>query len=86
MPRTTLRVDRKGSVTLPKELRETYGIEPGDTLELVDIGGAFILSPRLSTLDDIASRLSRQFAGRGATLASMLAALREEREKPQTAS
>ena len=32
----TTRVTNKGQTTIPKELRERYGIEPGDTVEWIE--------------------------------------------------
>jgi len=77
----TLQVAQRGVVTLPKSLREQYGIEPGDELTLLDIGGVFVLSPRRSEIDRLTDRLAAELRGRGETLESMLQAVREVREK-----
>lgn len=77
----TVRVAQRGLVTLPKVLREAYGIRPGDWLAFLDLGGVFILSPRPSEVDVIADRLAQEWESRGETLESMLQALREERER-----
>lgn len=42
--------------TLPKTLREAYGIRPGDTMTLLDLDGVFVLSPRRSEVDAIADK------------------------------
>lgn len=44
MERTIL-VRKRGTLTLPAELREKYGIKPGDTFHLVDLDGVFIYLP-----------------------------------------
>lgn len=81
MSQVTLQVAQRGLVTLPKSLREQYGIEPGDELTLLDIGGVFVLSPRRSEIDRLVDRLAEELRGRGETLESMLQAVREVREK-----
>ena len=41
----TVQVRQRGTLTLPAELHENYGIEPGDTFRLVDLDGIFVLTP-----------------------------------------
>jgi len=79
MRTVTLRVAQRGLITLPKALRETYGISPGDTLTLLDLGGVFVLAPRPSEVDAIADWLADRWQAQGETLETMLQALREER-------
>jgi bifunctional DNA-binding transcriptional regulator/antitoxin component of YhaV-PrlF toxin-antitoxin module len=75
----TLQVAQRGLLTLPKSLREAYGIAPGDTMTLLDLGGVFVLAPRPSEVDAIADRLAARWEAQGETLETMLQALREER-------
>jgi AbrB family looped-hinge helix DNA binding protein len=77
----TVRVAQRGVVTLPKSIREAYGLQPGDTLTLLDLGGALLLSPRRSEVDALAERITKALTERGETLESMLHTLREERER-----
>ena len=77
----TLQLAQRGLITLPKPLRDEYGLNTGDTLTLIDIGGVFVLSPYPSQIDQITARISEQLSERGETLESMLAALREVREE-----
>ncbi|MGC9523522.1 MAG: AbrB/MazE/SpoVT family DNA-binding domain-containing protein [Anaerolineae bacterium] len=76
-----LQMAQRGVITIPKALRESYGLEPGDTFTLIDLNGVFVLSPRRSEIDEIADRIAEQWAEEGETLESMLEALREERER-----
>ena len=76
-----LRMGQRGVVTLPKDLREQYHLEAGADLTLLDLGGAFVLSPRRSEVDALAERLSDTLARKGESLQGMLKAVREEREK-----
>ena len=77
----TLQLAQRGLITLPKPLRDEYGLNTGDTLTLIDIGGVFVLSPYPSQIDQITARISERLSERGETLESMLAALREVREE-----
>ncbi len=81
MQSVTLQVAQRGLITLPKGLREAYGIETGDTLTLLDLGGVFVLAPRRSEVEVLADQLEAEWTGRGESLETMLQALREEREK-----
>jgi len=76
-----VRVAKRGVLTLPKLLRETYDLKTGDTLSLIDLGGVFVLSPRRSDVDVLADRVTQELTRSGESLESMLQALREERER-----
>lgn len=72
---------QRGVITLPKDLREAYGLQAGDTLTLLDLGGVFVLSPRQSEIDAIARKIASQWEKDGQTLETMLKALKEERDR-----
>jgi AbrB family looped-hinge helix DNA binding protein len=76
-----LQMAQRGIITIPKSLRESYGMQPGDTFTLVDLGGVFVLSPRRSEIDTIAGKIADQWAEDGETLETMLRALSEERDR-----
>jgi AbrB family looped-hinge helix DNA binding protein len=84
MDAMVVQVAQRGVITLPKRLREAYGLQPGDTLSVVDLGGAFLLYPGRSEVEEIASRIGAELAAQGETLESMLQALREERARYET--
>jgi bifunctional DNA-binding transcriptional regulator/antitoxin component of YhaV-PrlF toxin-antitoxin module len=77
----TLQLAQRGVLVLPKALRDSYKLQPGDTLTLLDLGGAFVLSPHHSEIDALAERLSQALTDQGETLETMLHTLREERER-----
>jgi AbrB family looped-hinge helix DNA binding protein len=81
MTSINLRMAERGVITIPKSLRDAYGLKSGDTLTLIDLGGVFVLSPRRSEIDTIADKIADQWTEDGETLASMLQALREERDR-----
>ena len=77
----TAQISQRGVLTLPKSLREIYKLKPGDVVSVIDLGGAFVISPRRSEVDRMADEIGSALAKRGESLESMLTALREEREK-----
>ena len=81
-----VQVAERGLLTLPETVREAYNIQPGDTLTLLDLGGVFVLSSHPSEIDALADPIAAGLRARGDTLASLLHALREEREKHVPAS
>ncbi len=81
MTRTvSLTLAQRGVLTLPKDVRDEYGLEPGDQMSLLDLGGVFVLSPHRSEVDALADRVARSLKTKGESLQSMLTAVREERE------
>ena len=81
MESTTVQMAKRGVITIPQPLRETYGMQPGDTFTLMDLGGVFVLSPRRSEIDVLAERIRTQWTEKGDTLETILQALREERDR-----
>ena len=81
MASITLQMAKRGVITIPKSLRESYGMQPGDTFTLLDLGGILVLSPRRSEIDALADKMAAQWAEDGETLETMLRALRVERDR-----
>jgi AbrB family looped-hinge helix DNA binding protein len=81
MKSVTLQMSKRGIITIPKPLRESYNLHPGDTFSLIDLGGVFVLTPQRSEIDAIADKIATQWEEDGESLESMLQALREERER-----
>jgi len=79
MSSMTLHMAQRGLITIPKTLREAYGLQPGDALTLLDLGGVLVLSPKPSQVDELAERIAAELQAKGESLESMLQALREER-------
>lgn len=52
------RVSKKGWVVIPRELRQRYGIRPGDTVQIVDYDGLLTIVPACEDpLQDLLSLL-----------------------------
>lgn len=78
---TTVQVRQRGSLTLPAELRERYGIEPGDTFRILDLDGIFVLTPMVPMVPELAREIERARLEAGLDTAELLQALREQRER-----
>lgn len=78
---TTITIGQRGVVTIPKEVRESYHLEEGDELTLLDMDGVLLLKPGRSEIDEMAERLGRSLKGRGESLEGMLKMVREQREQ-----
>ena len=75
-----VQISQRGVITLPKPLRQAYGLKSGDVVTLVDLGNALVISPRRSQVDQLAEEISQALSERGETLETMVKALREQRE------
>ena len=77
----TLQVRERGVLTLPAELREKYGIRPGDTFRLVDLDGIFVLTPMVPMVPELAREIERARLEAGVSIEELLHSLREQRER-----
>ena len=75
-----VQISQRGVITLPKALRQAYGLKPGDVVTVIDLGNAFVVSPHRSQVDPLADEIGRALSKKGETLESMLKTLREQRE------
>lgn len=78
---TAVQVRDRGVVTLPKPLRERYGLGVGDVLDVLDLDGVFVLSPRASVVPELAAEIERLRLEAGLSTEDLLASLRAERER-----
>ena len=77
----TIKVAKRGTITLPKALRDRYQIRVGDSLTLLDLDGVFVLSLGRSKVDELADKVGYALREQGESLESMLVVLREERAR-----
>ena len=56
---------QRGVITLPKSLRESYGLEPGDTLTLLDLDGVLVLKPERAETEAPAGKVAPQWSEGG---------------------
>jgi AbrB family looped-hinge helix DNA binding protein len=83
---TTLQVRKRGVLTLPADIRQRYGIEPGDTFQLIDLDGMFILTPMVPMVPELAREIEKLRLEAGLDTADLLQALRDERARYSTKS
>ncbi len=82
MPINTIQIRKKGSLTLPVELREKYGLNEGDVFTLIDLGeGSFLLTPRLSQVNHLGDRVEELVKEEGVSVVELLKTLDEERQR-----
>jgi len=78
----TLKVGKRVVLTLPKDVREKYGIEDGDALHLVDLeGGMLVLTPMMPAVASLIEKIEAIREDEGVSLEELLVGLREQRER-----
>ena len=82
--RIALQVRKRGTLTLPMELRKKYDIETGDTFYLVDLDGVFVLTPMAPVVPELAKEIEQERLRAGLEMDTLLLALREQREQYTT--
>ncbi|MCA9980544.1 MAG: AbrB/MazE/SpoVT family DNA-binding domain-containing protein [Anaerolineales bacterium] len=78
---TTIQVRQRGTITLPADLRQKYQIKQGDSFQLVDLDGLFLLTPLKPMVPELSQEIERLRLEAGLEIDDLLALLREEREK-----
>jgi AbrB family looped-hinge helix DNA binding protein len=82
MTANTIQIRKKGSVTIPMEIRNKYDLNEGDILTLIDLGdGAFMLTPRISQVNRLGRQIAEIVQEENISLDDLLNSLDEERER-----
>lgn len=82
MTNYTIQVRKKGTITLPIDLRTKYGVDEGDVFTLIDMGdGSFLLTPRISQVNRMGDRVAEILHSEGLSLDDLLSTLEDERER-----
>lgn len=76
----TIQVRQRGTVTLPSDLRNKYGIREGDTFRVIDLDGIFVLTPMTPMVPELAREIEKARLEAGLSIEDLLRALREKRE------
>jgi AbrB family looped-hinge helix DNA binding protein len=74
------KVSKKGWVVIPHEIRERYGIRPGDKVHIIDYGGRIAIVPALK---DPIRELHGMFKGGPSLTKALLEDRRWEREQEE---
>ena len=74
-------VDAEGNLTLPMELRESLGLQIGDTLKVMQTDDYVLLIPKRLLVPEFAEYMSRLLAEKGLTVDDLLASGEEIRDE-----
>jgi bifunctional DNA-binding transcriptional regulator/antitoxin component of YhaV-PrlF toxin-antitoxin module len=77
----TIQVRQRGTLTLPSDLREKYGIREGDSFRVLDLDGTFVLTPLTPMVPELAREIEKARLEAGLNIEDLLRSLRERREK-----
>lgn len=78
----TVQLRKRGVLTLPKSLRETHGMEEGDPLHLVEVGGGtVVMTPMQPMVPELAEEIAAIRRAEGLSMDAVLQGLREQREQ-----
>ncbi len=78
---TAVQVRERGVLTLPASLRRKYGIKVGDTFQILDLDGLFVLTPMVPLVPELAREIERARVEAGLSTEELLLSLREQRER-----
>ena len=78
---SAIQVRKRGVMTIPSELREKYDIQEGDTFQLVDMDGIFVLTPMVPMVPELAWEIERFRLESGISVEELMQGLRGERER-----
>jgi bifunctional DNA-binding transcriptional regulator/antitoxin component of YhaV-PrlF toxin-antitoxin module len=71
---------QRGVLTLPRKLREKYGLEEGDPLTIVDLEGMLLLNPKPSVLPKLAAEFDRLRRKAGVSVKDLMDGLPRQRK------
>jgi bifunctional DNA-binding transcriptional regulator/antitoxin component of YhaV-PrlF toxin-antitoxin module len=76
-----IQIRQRGTLTIPAELREKYGIDVGDTYRLLDLDGIFILTPVTTMVPELVREIEQARIEAGLSIEELLDSLRQQRER-----
>jgi len=78
----TVQIRKKGSLTLPIEIRNKYDLEEGDVFSLIDLGdGSILLTPKILRVNRLGDRVAEMIGEAGVSTDELIKALDKEREE-----
>lgn len=72
MTRYTVQLSQGGTFRIPTALQKLYHLDAGDTFTLLDIGGAFVLSPQNAIVPKLSAEIEKLRQEAGVTLDEIL--------------
>ena len=74
------KVTRSGQISIPKELREEYGVDEGEYMAIEPMGKMLLMRKVESSSEEMFSKLRQEIKERGITKKDVTKALEEARE------
>jgi AbrB family looped-hinge helix DNA binding protein len=78
MLRKTIQIRQRGTLTIPREIREKYRLAAGDPLTIIDLDGAILLTPKVLLVPRIAEEMTRLRRSRKLSLKDLGGPARED--------
>jgi bifunctional DNA-binding transcriptional regulator/antitoxin component of YhaV-PrlF toxin-antitoxin module len=75
----TSEIKSRGQLTIPKKLRAYLDLEDGQSVSMIPLGEAIIVTPKKLELDEARRQLRKILKASGCSLEELFAALKEER-------
>jgi len=67
-----VQIRKKGTLTLPMELRKRYQLDEGDPVTLIDLDEGIFLSPKRSVLPKLAAQIEELCLKKNITLTELI--------------
>jgi len=77
----TIQIRKKGSITIPVEIRQRYKLDENDSLTSIDIGEGIFLSPKRSVLPKLVSEMEKLREKYNISLEELIQGVVQERAK-----
>ena len=74
---TTIQVRQRGTVTLPADIRQKYGIREGDSFRIIDLDGILVLTPMIPMVPELAREIELARLEAGVSIEELLTKLRD---------
>lgn len=68
----TAQVRQRGQFTIPQKIRESLNIEEGDSLNVLMVGDAILLTPKAIRTQELAEKIADMLDAEGISLADLL--------------
>jgi len=77
----TVALRRRGTLTLPIDLRRKYRLEEGEPMALLDFDGVFVLAPKVPAVPKLVRELERLRQEAGLEVEDLMNDLDEQRQR-----
>jgi AbrB family looped-hinge helix DNA binding protein len=77
----TVQIRKKGTLTLPMELRKRYQLDEGDPVTLIDLDEGIFLSPKPSALPKLVAQIEKLRRKNNISLAELIEGVRALRNQ-----